>query len=403
MRFPENFLWGAATSAHQTEGENFYSDWWEWENKGEVGEPSGDAVRHYELFREDFDLVKSLNHNCHRFSIEWSRIEPRENRFNEQEIFHYKEVLEELKIRNLEPIVTLHHFTNPLWFIEKGGFLEKKNIGYFLRYLERMVLELGQDIVYWITINEPVVYVYNSYLRGIWPPGKRSFLKAKRVLKNLIKAHIEGYEIIHKVYEEKSWQRPKVSIAKNFRIFSPCLYENCLLNRFSSRLRDRFFNWLFLEKIRGYLDFIGVNYYTKESVRFKLPFGDECRNLSHEHIKRRNSLGWQVYPEGLLEILKFLKKYNLPILITENGTTENCDSDYWYFLKEHLKKIGEAISEGIKVIGYIYWSLLDNFEWDCGFKAKFGLIEVDRITYKRKIKDFSLKFSEICKYNTLDD
>lgn len=402
MRFPQNFLWGAGTSAHQVEGNNIYSDWFHFEKEDKIKEKSEEATKHYDFFKEDFDLAKSLNHNCHRFSIEWSRIQPQENKFEESQISHYKEVVSELRLRNLEPVVTLHHFTNPLWFIRKEGFLERENIKYFLRYLERIVSEIGRDVLYWITINEPVVYIYNSYFRGIWPPQEKSFIKAKRVFKNFIRTHIQSYRLIHKIYKENSWEIPKIGIAKNFRIFSPCPYRNYPLNKFSSKLRDRYFNRLFLERIKDYLDFIGVNYYTREFVRFKLIFGEEYKDLSHQHIKRKNSLGWEVYPEGILEVLRSLKRYNLPILITENGTTELNTFDYWYFLKEHLNYIYLAIQEGINVIGYIWWSLLDNFEWDKGFQAKFGLIEVDRVNYRRKIKDFAWKFSEVCKKNELN-
>ncbi|MBN1913747.1 MAG: glycoside hydrolase family 1 protein, partial [Candidatus Omnitrophica bacterium] len=160
IKFPDGFFFGAATSAYQVEGNNLNSDWWQWERASGLKETCGDACRHYELYREDFALARSLNHNAHRFSVEWSRIEPREGEFNEEEIGHYRRVIASLKENSLEPIVTLHHFTNPLWFARMGGWKKKGNVRFFLRYVEKIASALGASVRYWVTINEPMVYVY---------------------------------------------------------------------------------------------------------------------------------------------------------------------------------------------------------------------------------------------------
>ncbi|MGB4520953.1 MAG: family 1 glycosylhydrolase, partial [Candidatus Omnitrophota bacterium] len=156
-KFPQNFLWGAATSSYQVEGNNLNADWWHWE-KNAGKQNSGTACRHYDLFEQDFDLAVSLNHNALRLSIEWSRIEPEEGKFCQAELEHYLDVIASLRRHKLEPIVTLHHFTNPQWFAKAGGWLDSHAIGYFKRYCQYVVEALAPIVNYWITINEPLVY-----------------------------------------------------------------------------------------------------------------------------------------------------------------------------------------------------------------------------------------------------
>ncbi len=398
--FPKGFLWGAATSSYQVEGMNLYSDWWEWERQGRVKYLSGEACRHYWSFEEDFDLAKSLGHNAHRLSIEWSRIEPKRDKWDEAELRHYCEVIRALRKRNLEPIVTLHHFTNPKWLSEEGGWLKGRTVRYFCRYVERIVETIGKDVQYWITINEPMVFVYYSYIKGIWPPGEKSIFKAIRVMRNLISAHKKAYKKIHKIYQKYNWMEPGVSIAKNIRIFQPCLFNHPYVNRFCASLRDLFFNRLMLEELvkTRTLDFIGLNYYTREFVRFR----GICKD-GHHKIERLNSLGWEVYPEGLLKVLlETSKKYKLPIMITENGTCQEDDPQRWQFILDHLVNLKQAMERGVEVMGYLYWSLLDNFEWDEGFFPRFGLIEVDYRTFKRKTRESALAFASVCKNNRLE-
>lgn len=399
FHFPEGFLWGAATSSYQVEGNNVYSDWWEWERRGKVKYLSGEACRHYQLFERDFSLAKSLGHNAHRISIEWSRVEPNKGKWDEAELKHYCEVMRALKERDLKPVVTLHHFTSPKWLFEEGGWLKGITVRYFCRYVERIVEAIGKDVRYWITINEPLVFVYYCYVKGIWPPGERSILKAIRVMRNLISAHKKAYKQIHKIYKKHSWMEPSVGIAKNMRIFEPCLFNHPYLNRFRASFRDLFFNRLMLEELvkDRTLDFIGVNYYTREFVRL----GGICKDR-HHNIERLNSLGWEVYPEGLFKVLLRLKKYRLPIMITENGTCQEDDSQRWRFIFDHLVKLKQAMERGAEVIGYLYWSLLDNFEWDKGFSPKFGLIEVNYKTFERNIRESALAFASVCENNRLE-
>ncbi len=404
IKFPQNFFWGAATSAYQVEGNNLNSDWWSWEKKRGI-EPSGSACLHYEHYKEDFDRAAGLNHNAHRLSIEWSRIEPKRGEFIEKEIEHYRQVILALKERNLEPIVTLHHFSNPLWFAELGGWQSRQSVKHFLTFIERIVTVLCDQVKFWVTINEPLVYVYHSYILGAWPPQEKSFLKAKRVEGNLITAHIEAYSLIHELYRSRGASLPQVSIAKNMQAFYPCGFS--LRNKLSAYLRDRFYNFSFIDKLIRHksLDYIGINYYTRSlidvrSYKMRDFLLDTCVK-GHSQLKK-NSLGWDIYPQGLFDLLIRLKRYNLPIFILENGICTEDDRERWDFIRSHLEKVNLAMMKGVKVLGYIYWSLIDNFEWDKGFAPRFGLIEVDYRSLQRDIRESARRYAIVCKTGILE-
>ncbi|MBN2830779.1 MAG: glycoside hydrolase family 1 protein [Candidatus Omnitrophica bacterium] len=397
--FPSDFLFGAATSAYQVEGSNSLSDWWEYELAGKLKYHSGPACKHYELYEQDFNLAKELNHNCHRLSIEWSRIEPEEGKFSSQELNHYKKVISALRSRKLEPIVTLHHFTNPIWFSKLGGWSSKKASDYFLRYVSKAVDALSGEVQFWVTINEPMVYLYHSYLLGIWPPNERSLIKTHKAKNNLLCAHINTYRLINSIYKNNNLNKPLISIAQNMQAFVPCIPT--LRNKLASYLRAKSFNLEFIERSRQAraLDFIGVNYYSRSLVELRgwglKNFAMDVCEGKHSTLKK-NSLGWDIYPEGLYDVLISLKKYKLPVFILENGICTEDDSLRWSFIREHLDKLTEAIKSGIKVLGYIYWSLIDNYEWDKGFAPRFGLIEVDYNTYARTIRESARKLAKVC-------
>src|SRR5579884_141921 len=198
LTFPGNFLWGTATASHQVEGNNTNNDWWVWEQKGHIldGTRSDLACDHYHLFREDFDLLSALHQNAHRLSLEWSRIEPVPGHFDRDAIRHYRDVLEYLRRLNVEPVVTLHHFTNPLWLSSKGGWETADAIEAFGRYVAKAIDAFGDLVRYWVTINEPVVYASKGYLEGSWPPGKRSLFLVSQVLHNMILGHARAARII---------------------------------------------------------------------------------------------------------------------------------------------------------------------------------------------------------------
>ncbi|MFH1956479.1 MAG: family 1 glycosylhydrolase, partial [Patescibacteria group bacterium] len=368
LKFPESFFWGAATSSHQVEGHN-YNDWTEWERanaKRLAGESkkyweksfeifpemglesnyiSGCACDHYNFFEKDFEMAKELGHNAHRFSIEWSRIEPEEGKFDEKEIEHYRQVIWALKKRGMEPFVTLWHWTLPYWVVQKGGWESKKTIKYFERYVEKIISELGDDIKFWITLNEPEIYASNCYFKGVWPPQKKSLFIYRKIIKNLIKAHIHCYKIIKQ-------NRPSVAIgiAKNNIYFEA--YKNKFLNSILKKFIDWWWNFYFLNKIKNHQDFIGLNYYFHNRIK---------NGFNKNENKETSDLGWEIFPEGIYHVLKQLKKYNLPIIITENGIADAKDKKREKFIKDHLYWIHKAIQEGIDIKGYLYWSLLDNF------------------------------------------
>lgn len=395
-------MWGAATSAYQVEGGNCFCDWWEWEESSGK-ERSNQACRHYELFKEDFAIASGLGHNAHRFSIEWSRIEPQPGKFVQEELKHYFEVARVLGGLNIEPVVTLHHFTIPLWLAKKGGWENPRVVFYYLRFVEKILEILAPQVKYWITINEPMVYAYHGYIAAAWPPQKSSLFRAAQVKKNLLKAHLGAYSLIQDYYRKRNIPAPSIGIAQSMQAFVCC--EDNFRNRLAARLRHYLFNLEFIDKAIGKnaLDFIGVNYYTRSLVDVK-SWGikglllDICEK--HKNFPL-NSMGWEIYPQGLFDLLCLLKVYNIPIIISENGICTQDDNLRWSYIYEHLKQIKLAIDKEIQVKGYLYWSLLDNFEWDKGFAPRFGLVEVDYTTFKRKARDSAFKFAEICRANSL--
>jgi beta-glucosidase len=405
ISFPKDFLWGAATAAHQVEGNNVNSDWWRWEQAGGGRERSGQACRHYELFEQDFDIAKKLNHNCHRFSLEWSRIQPEEGRFCDEALAHYAAVIRALKSRGIEPLVTLHHFTSPAWFMDKGGWESSKSQGYFIAYVRKVVEALGAGVTWWVTINEPLVYVYYSYARGLWPPGKKSLFAASRVRENMAAGHIKAYRLIHAEYAKKGFAPPKVSIAHNMISFVPC--KGTPLNRFAAWFRDSLYNREILHKLSAArsLDYIGINYYTRNLIDARGCTMDEimahvCRE-DHD-VLPKNSVGWEVYPQGIYEMLVKLKSFRLPVVILENGFCGPDDRQRWEFIRDHLAQVHRALADGVRVKGYVYWSLLDNFEWEKGFTPRFGLVEVDYATFQRRIRESAMKYAEICRTGELE-
>jgi beta-glucosidase len=406
INFPKDFLWGAATSAYQVEGGNSNSDWWEWEKATPGVTPSGAACKHYQHFREDFDLAKSLGHNSHRLSLEWGRIQPAADKFSENEISHYCQAIDYLRGLGIEPVVTLHHFTNPLWLSAIGGWENPKAIEYFLEYAGKIVLALSGKVKYWVTINEPMVYTYYSYFSGEWPPQKKSPSKAGKVADHLIDAHIRSYRLIHSIYKENNLPRPLVSIAQNMIAFEAC--KKGPRNNLAVYLRNKLFNFRLIERLtrRNCLDFIGINYYTRNLIDTRSwsiaeMLANTC-GFKHNTLPK-NSLGWEIYPQGLYDLLLSLKKYGLAVFVLENGICVDDDRIRWEYIREHLKKIHSAMSAGVKVTGYLYWSLLDNFEWDKGFEPKFGLCQVDYSDYKRTPRESARKLASVALSGALEE
>lgn len=395
INFPEGFFWGAATSSHQVEGNN-HNDWSEWEKSekrisylrtqgliekyGLENFISGKACDHYNRFQEDFNITKSLGHNAHRFSIEWSRIEPEEGKFDDGEIEHYRQVLRALRDRRLEPFVTLWHFTLPVWFSRKGGFKNKNSPEIFARYCGYVVEKLGDMAQFWVTINEPEIYAKESYLIGAWPPQKKSDSAAYTVTHDLIKGHKKAYKIIKRYYPHA-----KIGIAQNITWTE--MSEDTAIQKKEKQKRDRESNWYFLDAIRNHQDFVGVNHYYHQKLG-----GNENRILSDR--------GDELYPEAIYHaVMETYERYRKPIIITENGLADAEDTRRGWFIFETLKWVHKAIEQGADVKGYFHWSLMDNVELDKGFWPRFGLLEIDRKTLERKIRPSANFYRDVCLAN----
>lgn len=414
MNFPKKFLWGAAIAAHQVEGGQ-HNQWtvWELENaKGKAAQASyqfgdldnwsdiaegaedpsnyvsGNAVDHYTHYEEDFRLLQKMNMNALRFSVEWSRVEPQEGAWNVAAVTHYKTYVAELRRRGIEPVVTLFHFTLPVWFTEMGGFEKRGNVQYFVRFAERIVQELGADVKFILTMNEPEIYAYQSYLQGDWPPNQRSKWKTWQVLRNLAYAHKAATRAIHGLH-----RRYKVSIAKNSVFFYPG--DDAWLSVKSAALMQYIFDDYFLKRVVKHCDFLGVNYYLSERV-----YGYRRHNPN----KRVNDMGWDMSPENIQFALERLyDKYHLPILITENGLADDKDEYRQWWIAKTLAGLQLAMENGVVLQGYLHWSLLDNFEWDKGFWPHFGLAAVDRTTGERNLRSSAVWFGKVIKRLRADD
>jgi len=400
------FLWGTAVAGHQVEGDNTASDWWEYEQKGRLPYKSEKACDFWNRWPADFGLIERLGHNAFRFSTEWARVEPEPGRFDESAIERYVEMVKDLKARGIEPVVTLHHFVNPLWFAEKGGFEKRENLDDFARYAEKMVEALAPHVRWWITINEPMVYGYESYLLGAWPPLKQDLSLTARVIGNLLEAHARAYDHIHR------W-RPdaQVSIAKHVRIFRPhrpghpgdhlaAWFQDYASNRaVLGAFRSGRFLGRRIKGLRGSWEYVGLNYYTRQTARFTWDAGQAFgREIPAAELGAEvNDLGWEIYPEGLYRVLLDLGRLGLPVVVTENGicAKDNDDTQRVRYLHSHLDAVKRAMKNGVDVQGYLYWTLMDNFEWAEGYAPRFGLVEVDFKTLERRPRPSAVEFAQL--------
>lgn len=408
--FPKSFLWGASTAAHQIEGGN-YNNWSVWEKQiandhahivkeqlsslpiwpeiaVQAQDPknyiSGDGVDHHNLYKQDFQLLKQLNLNSFRFSIEWSRIEPEEGKFNQAAIDYYKGYVRELKQQGITPFLNLWHWTHPVWFEEKGGFSKKSNLKYFQRFVEA-IPDLIADVDWIVTLNEPNVYTVFGFLSGLWPPQKKNAIVALRVYRNLVLAHRAAYTYIKTKHPDV-----QVGVAAHLVNVLPKRPHN-LFDVLITKLVRYFWNWWFLNRVNRQQDFVGFNYYFTDYYKlFK-----KCNPGSPV-----NDLGWYMEPEGLhLLLARVSNHYNKPIVVTENGCADRHDKHRRWWLEETMIALQRALSEGIDVKGYFHWSLLDNFEWAYGWWPEFGIVHVDRRTMARKIRESGVWWADWLKKN----
>lgn len=412
------FFWGTATSAHQVEGNCTNNNWFEFEsavdNLGAPrildGQRAGLACDHWNRYREDIALMKSLSLNAYRFSVEWSKIEPEEGRFDEDALGHYCDVVDELILQDIHPVVTLHHFTNPLWFERKGGFLAQESPEIFERFVRAVVRRL-QGVSHWCTINEPTVYAINSYFTGEFPPGKSSPRDTLQVLRQMLRAHARAYRAI-KDLREDAQVGPALSIFP-FESFSPWSPLDIL----SSRIANRLFNREILEFFttgrsrlltlltdprnpineRGpTADFIGLNYYTRFHLRVRPWKTPAILGVAKGPPEELTDMGWEIYPEGLSTALRLIaRSTDKPIVITENGIADGHDTKRGRFIEDHLRVLASEVAGGANVRGYFYWSLMDNFEWAHGYTKRFGLFHVDFDTQERTLRHGCRTFADV--------
>jgi beta-glucosidase len=423
-RFPGGFLLGCATAAHQVEG-GVDNDWSRWEREHPEriagGGTSEVACDHYARYRDDLAQLAAMGQNAYRFSVEWSRVEPQPGCFDAAALRHYAGVVRTCRELGMEPVVTLHHFTFPCWLADRGGALSADAPRMFARFAAACAECFCEHVTWWVTINEPNVLAFMSQLAGTWPPANNSLGSMFAALRGLLLMHAAAYRAVHDTAYRHGCPA-NVSIAHAERRLFP-KNPHSPLDRAVAVLPDYFFNRCFLESCRlgrmlpplgrgdrsaavgGSLDYIGLNYYCDDVVRFDVT---DWRNLfgRHEADTRYplSSFGWSINPPGLRRAIDDLwRDFGLPVLITENGVADENDELRPAYLLDHLGAVLDAIGDGADVRGYLHWTAWDNFEWAEGYTKRFGLFGVDQATQARIPKPSAQVYAEVCAHRTLTD
>ena len=421
FHFPAGFMWGTATASHQVEGNNTNNNWSAWEQEpGHIinGQKAGlacdwwgaNGIQHW---KEDFDRAAEGHQNAHRFSIEWSRVQPAADRWDEHALDRYRDMARGLQERGLTPVVTLHHFTDPIWLAEEiGGWETPAVVERFAAYARKVVEALQDYVTMWVTINEPNSYVYLGYGGGGFPPGKNNLGLAFQVMENMVKAHAAAYRVIHSIQPQA-----RVGVATYYRSFKA--YRSWLpFDGWIARFVGASFNdqipqalqegrfWALARRVRvpeaaGTQDFLGINYYTRDMVVFK-PLA--TKTVFTGRFFRKGALvsptGFIANePEGLFEAIKWGLRFKVPLIVTENGIEDAEDRLRPRYTLEHLHQIWRAVNFNFPVKGYFHWTLVDNFEWERGWTQRFGLWELDETTQARRKRGSGDMYAEICREN----
>ncbi|MEV6712874.1 family 1 glycosylhydrolase [Lentzea sp. NPDC051208] len=420
MSFPDGFLWGAATAAHQVEGNNTTSDFWVLEHTPEsmFAEPSGDACDHYRRYREDITLLRDLGFTSYRFSIEWARVEPEDGHFSRAAIEHYRDVLKTCHELGVTPVVTLHHFSSPRWLITLGGWEYDGTPERFAAYCRVVMAELGPLIPWVTTINEANIAPLVRMLMGgstgdeavQAPVGvqddplealRRSRKSAAEALgtapdephlflftfstkgQDVVKrAHVAARQVIREVSPDT-----KVGITLALQDFQPRDGGEAAADaRWAETFDD------FLSSMEGD-DFLGVQNYSRALVG---PDG----GLPAPEGAEMTQMGYEFYPEALENVLRRAASAGLPLMVTENGVATDDDTRRVEFITRAVAGVERCLADGIDVRGYFYWSALDNFEWMLGYRPTFGLVAVDRETQQRTVKDSARHLGAIARRNS---
>ena len=432
MGFPKGFLWGSATAAYQVEGayneDGKGLNIWDALSHGHIkyGDNGNVACDHYHRFREDVALMKKIGLMSYRFSVNWARIFPdASGKINENGLKFYSDLVDELISAGIEPICTLYHWDLPMWIYEIGGWESADSIKYFVEYAKTMVEALSDRVKYFITFNEPSSFIDGGYVQGVHAPFKIADCNTvNNVIRNVMLAHghamIKMREVAKKpiligsaptgiTYTPINDTEEEIEKARTKTFTEDCYYfagwwcDPVILGK--RGVGQEFLTDEDLKIIAQKPDFLAYNIY--EASGYGAP--QNCKNeRAYEGIPR-TTMDWVITPDCLYWSAKFIyERYNLPIIITENGMSnidfvmldgKVHDPQRIDFIHRYLKTLKKAVEEGINVIGYNYWSLMDNFEWAFGYSKRFGLIHVDYPTGTRTLKDSAYFYSEIIKTN----
>jgi len=417
FHFPKGFQWGTATSSHQVEGGNTNNNWYKWEQEGHTAHKSGLASDWWGgRWKEDFDRAAEAGQNAHRLSVEWSRIQPTPDRWDEEALERYRIMLRGLRDRNIMPMVTLHHFTDPLWLGELGSWETDAVVPLFEKFTRKVVEALKEYCSLWCTINEPNVYALEGYLRANFPPGKSDLKLGIRVQANMVRAHAAVYRTIHAIQPEA-----RVGYALHFRPQEPA-HSWSPLDRLMRNVKFEGINMAFPSAIstgvlksplgripvpqaKGTQDFFGLNYYSVDTVAFDLRKPEELysRSFFPEGTDLADAGMNSNTPDGFFWAFKWaVKTYpSLPIIVTENGIEDSTDHIRPRYLAQHVHAMWRAVNFNWPVRGYFHWSLVDNFEWERAWTQRFGLWGINIETQQRTKRPSADLYAAICKENGL--
>jgi beta-glucosidase len=406
LQFPDGFIWGTAAAAHQAEGGNWNNDWWAWEHdpRSPCVEPSGDAIDHYNRFDADFALLASYGHAAHRFSIEWSRIEPEEGEFSTVALDHYAHVLDSLHAHGLQPFMTLHHFSSPRWVAADGGWANPAIVDRFRRYTDVVARRLGDRVPYVCTINEPQIVALMGYQLNVFPPGAGDKSLFWPVTRNFVAAHQTALETFKARVPDA-----KVGITLAVTDFQAADDDAVTLrDRIHHRMVQTYYDairdgWVrgpgVEEEIPGLSpktnDFVGVQFYSRSVI-------SKDGAVAPDEGAETTQMGYEVVPDSFVTVLENAADAGVPVFVTENGIGTSDDKQRVRYIATHLASVKRAIDASVDLRGYIYWCAIDNFERALGYRPTFGLIACDRTTFERIPKPSADYFGEICRSNAVD-
>jgi len=370
------------------------------------GQKSGPACDHWNRVHQDIGLMREIGVNGYRFSLDWAKLQPAPGApLDKEALEHYRMEVDALLEAGITPMITLHHFTHPLWFEEMGSFEKRENIEHFVNFCKLVFEEFSPKVKLWITIHEPFFFVFNGWINGIFPPGKQNPQLAGYVLANLLEAHVRVYAALK---EMKHGPSCKIGLAKDYYIFdcwAPCnpldqlaviglevLFNSAFLDFF--RMGEYVYRYVGTMPVRYYdergpksLDFIGLNYYSHSLVRFRFSTTNPVEIMHMPGVIHTDAANAPIYAEGLYRALKKLSSLGVPIYVTENGCADATDDRRHLYLRRHLYALSKALREGCDVRGYFYWTLMDSFEWNEGYSKKYGLYHVDHTTQQRTLRE----------------